>query len=87
MINKKLKQGKFKCGDVIVDRYILENEDDLKAFNKEFDLLRQQKESFPGYFDEGIVIILTERNISGFNSYCFECKDKTSTHPGSFIRV
>lgn len=90
LANKTLKQGNFKSAqspNAIIPRYIIENPKDLSEFGKAFRLSRNQKVSFKQYLSDGLTIILTDANITGFHSYCFESKVKENQHPSDFIRI
>jgi hypothetical protein len=85
MLESGLKQGKFKVNGHTVEKYIVENKTDLNKFGKKFEFYN--KDNFTQSLSEGLVILFGEKNMTGYNSYCFECKDTTSTHPSSHIRV
>ena len=93
---KNLKWGVFKSPSVKVnfERYIIENQDDLEAFIKEFPLI----EKFGIYnnmavsLSEGLIIVATDEHpISGFPTYCFETHEDEDEdediHPTAIIRV
>jgi len=91
--HKDLKWGVYtspQSGEVEIERYIVENEDDLKAFAKKFpqvnikpfNMLNNLKECLT----EGYIIILTDlHRYSGMPTYCFESK-ADNTHPSSMHR-
>lgn len=94
MNNTKLKSAVYTnpAGEFKTERYVVETQEDLNAFFKAFpenkrflgDVLKRDLE-------RGKIIILTDRTISGFSSYCYETvlgdRDISEVHPTSFIRV
>ena len=92
VLNKNLKWGIYKSpqsGDAEIERYIIENKNDLKIFNDNF----PQINTFGMYnnieqsINEGYVIILTDpHKLTGMPTYCFESKPD-NTHPSSMHRV
>lgn len=92
MLHKKLKSAFFtspQYNGEVFERYLVENETDLKKFFKTFPQSRKMMEgNLLKSLKEGYTIILTELTISGFNSYCFETKiqEGSKIHPSSFIR-
>jgi len=94
MENTKLKSATFvqPFSTVQSERYIVENQEDLKAFFKAFPenkiyLGKVLKEDV----ERGKIILLTETTMSGFSSYCYETilgdRAISEVHPTSFIRV
>jgi hypothetical protein len=89
---KKLKRGIFtspQSGSIEFERYVIENEEDLNKFLKEFPhrmtmVGKRLKESL----EEGYIILATDAHpLTGMFTYCFETKDKNNMHPSSFHRV
>jgi len=88
--NKTLKQGNFttpQYPNEIIERYIIETNNDLSEFVKVFKLTRRQKVDFKQHISDKLTIILQDVNSSGFHSYCFSSKVKAVQHPSDFIRV
>lgn len=94
MENTKLKSATYvqPFSTVQSERYLVENQEDLKAFfnafpkNKEF-LGKVLKDDV----ERGKIVLLTDATMSGFSSYCYETvlgdRDISEVHPTSFIRV
>ncbi len=96
MKNTKLKSAHFTSPQeptVTFERYLVENQKDLKDFFEAFPQNKKfMNDSLTKSLSEGYIILLTEVTMSGFNSYCFETvvtdeTDLTKLHPSSFIRV
>ena len=89
--HKDLKWGVYtspQSGEVEIERYIVENEDDLKAFVKKFPQTKMFKmnENLKECLTQGYIIILTDlHRMSGMPTYCFESK-ADNTHPSSMHR-
>ncbi len=90
-----LKRGIYtspQSGNAEIERYVIENDKDLKAFVKEFQQLKHLPKSIDMIgnlkraLKEGHIIILTDENRIGFPTYCFE-NTTNSTHPSSYNRV
>ena len=92
--NKKLKQGQFTSpqnGDLIIDRYIIENVVDLGAFAKAFPRIKESPfrmyENFAKILLEGSVIVATDPHpMHGLPTYCLESKPTDSPHPSNIYR-
>jgi hypothetical protein len=92
MKHKKLKRGIYtspQSGTKEIERYVIENEQDLKAFAKAFPRARKFfEDNMRNSLAQGYIIIATdEHELSGLPTYCFESKDPNNTHPSSFHRV
>jgi hypothetical protein len=89
--HKDLKWGVYtspQSGEVEIERYIVENDDDLQAFAKKFPQIKMFKmnENLKRCLTEGYIIILTDlHSMSGMPTYCFESK-ADNTHPSSMHR-
>jgi len=88
--NKKLKWGNFKSpqSDNTSERYIIENQEDLDAFAKEFPEIRDFSvyQSMQNCIENDTVVLATDRHpISKFPTWCTESKD--FSHPSSIQRV
>ncbi|WP_300571190.1 hypothetical protein [Flavobacterium sp.] len=94
--HKNLKRGIYtspQSGDTELERYIIENQEDLNAFLKAFPMVKQLPKQFDMVgnwkrsLSEGRIIIATDENYhSGLPTYCFE-NTTGSTHISSFNRV
>lgn len=88
---KKLKWGIYtspQTKDVEIERYIVENQEDLDNFHKVFPQIKALKmyENLKKCLEEGYIIILTDvHHLTGMPTYCFESK-ADSTHPSSMHR-
>lgn len=91
MRKANLKQALFtspQSGSEPFGRYVVENRQDFREFLKHFDLFSSTREGIIEALEEGQTVLLTEpHQLTGYPTYCFECKDKTNTHPSSFHRV
>ena len=94
MENTKLKSATYvqPFSTVESERYLVENQEDLKAFFKAF----PENKTYLGKVlkedvERGKIILLTETTMSGFSSYCYETvlgdREVSEVHPTSFIRV
>jgi hypothetical protein len=94
MENKKLKQGTFKTPrnkEITLERYIVENENDLKEFIKAFPSLKSNPfkmlDNLKKSLNEGFIILLTEPNpMHGLPTYCFESPKNSEEHPSNMYR-
>lgn len=92
VLNKNLKWGIYKSpqsGDVEIERYIVENENDLNAFRDQFPQIKilNMYNNLKQSVNEGYVVILTDpHRMTGMPTYCFESKPD-NTHPSSMHRV
>lgn len=94
VLYKNLKWGIYtspQSGAVEIERYVIENEDDLKAFAKKFPQIKikpfNMETNLKNCLSEGYIIILTDLNPrSGMPTYQFESKTD-NTHPSSMHRV
>lgn len=92
--NKTLKQGQFTSPQSkgnLIDRYIIENTEDLKAFAKVFKSIKDKPfkmyDNFQTCINEGRIILVTDPNpIHGFPTYCFESKETDTPHPTNIYR-
>ena len=82
-----LKNATFVCNHLpnkpTVQRYVVEDNNDLSKFLKKFTRLAELKsivKTLKGHLADGKVLVLTDTTMSGFPSYCFEEK-------GSFERI
>lgn len=92
MKHKKLKRGIYtspQSGTQEFERYVIENEQDLKAFAKAFPKAKQFfEDNMRKSLAQGYTIVATDEHpMSGLPTYCFESKDKDNQHPSSFHRV
>ncbi len=96
MKNETLKTAKFFQAynpDLISERYVVENPNDLELFFRAFSHNRKlMQNTLKTSLKEGRIILLTDSTLSGFTSYCFETvlsdsKKLEDVHPTSFIRV
>ena len=92
MKHKHLKRGLYtspQSGSEQFEKYVIENETDLNAFNEAMGglpkiMLNPMKECL----EEGRIIIATDAHpLSGFPTYCFETTDKNNTHPQCYHRL
>ncbi len=88
--NKNLKWAVIESpqSDVNFERYIIENQDDLDAFAKEFSEINLVgvRISMQDCINEGRVVLATDRHpISNFPTWCVESRDLSHSH--SFKRV
>lgn len=88
---KTLKRGLYTSPQIKdgsqVERYVIENEEDVNAFFEKFEKAKRvMKKDFFQCLSEGHIIIATDEVWSGYPTYCFESPEG-STHPSSFIRV
>ena len=91
MKHKKLKRGIYtspQSGTEEFERYVIENEQDLKAFAKAFPKAKTFfEDNMRNSLAQGYIIVATdEHRMSGLPTYCFESQ-KDNQHPSSFHRV
>lgn len=92
MKRNNLKTHKFTDPDktFITERYVIENEEDLKKVIKTFKLNNDFlgiESNWRSALGEGRIILVTDEHpITNFPTYCFESQ-KDSTHPSSLIRI
>lgn len=92
MNHDDLKRGIYTTphlGTMELERYVVENEDDLNAFREKFPQINmlQIYNNLKNSLAQGYIIILTDAHkFSGFPTYCFESKPD-NTHPSSMHRV
>ena len=91
--NKNLKWGVYRspqCDEgVTFEQYIIENQEDLNAFAKEFPEIEMfgVYESMQDSISRGQVVIANDRHpLTGFPTWRLQ-SDPTSTHPSAHIRV
>lgn len=96
MQNTKLKTAKYftvNKPDVHSERYLVETQDDLNKFMKAFPENKQfLAKTLKEDLERGKIILLTDRTMSGFTSYCYETvlsetKTLENAHPTEWIRV
>lgn len=87
-----LKTGKFTNPEksFITERYIVQNNADLKALLKEFPQLKGDPLSVVSNWKdallEGRILLITDESVIGYPTYQFESPEG-SEHPGSLIRI
>lgn len=89
---KELKSAMFTSpqnGSKPFERYVVENEADLKAFFKVFASAKSMMyKSLERSLNEGYIILLTDVHpLTKMPTYCFEETDQTNTHTSCFFRV
>ena len=95
MDNKNIKRGIYtspQSGTQEFERYVIENQEDLKEFKKAFCIKGHIWQNLISEFErnikKGYTIIATDPNpLHGMPTWCFESKDPNNTHPSSFHRV
>jgi len=89
---KKLKRGIYtspQTGDIQMERYIIENQEDLKAFVKVYPQLKQMgmQANWSKSIAEGRILIATDEHpMTGFPTYCFE-HQSGEEHPSDMNRL
>lgn len=68
-----------------LERYILENENDLQNFCAHFEVLEISIKTWAECIAEGHIVIIRDENRFGMFSFCFESED--FSHPSNFVRV
>jgi len=91
MKHKNLKRGIYtspQSGTEEFERYVIENEQDLKAYAKAFPKAKTFfEDNMRKSLAQGHIIVATdEHRMSGLPTYCFESKEDNQ-HPSSFHRV
>ena len=86
-----LKSGIYtspQSGDLEMERYIVENQEDLDKFLQKFPQIKMlgMYKNLKRCVEEGYIVILTDVHpMTGMPTYCFEAK-ADSTHPSSMYR-
>lgn len=87
----KIRQFSNPEKTFVTNRYVIENEEDLKKTLESFPQLSNNTfkvaENWKRSLDEGRILLITDEHpMSGFPTYCFE-STKDSTHVNSLIRL
>lgn len=88
---KNLKWGTFETPQskgLILERYVLENMEDLSKFEKEFPQIKhfKMKSTFERLLSKGDIIILTDVASHGYPTWCTE-SSRDNEHVSSFYRI
>lgn len=86
--HKKLKRALYQTPQfegVDIEKYVIENLDDLKAYTKVINVPTIVVNNWTNSLNEGRIIIATDPSWIGYPTYCFESKDMS--HPSNYVRV
>ena len=88
--NLKIRKFTNPAKKFITERYVVENNADLKALLKEFPQLDNNPfnivTTWKSALKEKRTLLITDESVAGYPTYCFEYKPD-NTHPASLIRI
>jgi hypothetical protein len=92
MKHRNLKRGIYtspQSGTQEIERYVIENEDDLNKLLLMFPFrMTMFGENLKQNLKEGRIILVTDEHpLTQQPTYCFETTDVNNNHPSSFHRV